>query len=148
MLDADMNVCYWSTRIGRCKRFEGWSVFFAALLAPGGCVAAWRLWGGLPLLWLLLSQAVWLLPKVAPVLWTGGGRPMMSGALRQWRVVLNRYEALWQSDSSLSSVAGCRGFRAAKRLEEAIDETELPPRSDRLVRWAQKHVLDKRGIYA
>ena len=144
LLDADLNVCYWTWISDGCTKWDQWLKIVIAL-AASGTVAAWGIWSQYPSAWKVLSAAACVASVIHPVLFSSEKLKRISGLVATWKEICTDYELLWEQDSDLSATDSWNRFEVTKRREGSIDETSLP-KKPRLIQKAYDHVRRKRGL--
>jgi hypothetical protein len=145
LLDADMNVCYWTWISDRCTRCDQWLKFIIAL-AASGTVAAWGIWSQYPAAWKVLSAVACIASVSHPVFFSSERLKRISGLVATWKEVYTDYDLLWEQDSELSSMDSWKRFEVTKLREGSIDETTLPKKK-KLIDKAYEQVCRKRGLH-
>src|SRR5712692_6290908 len=144
VLDADMNVCYWTWISDGCTRWDQWLKFIIALTASG-TVAAWGIWSQHPAAWKVLSAAACVASVSHPIFFPSERLKRISGLVATWKEVYTNYELLWEQDSELITTDSWTRFEATQLREGSIDETALPKKS-KLIQRAYERVCRKRGL--
>jgi hypothetical protein len=144
LLDADLNVCYWTWISDRCTKWDQWLKFIVAFTASG-TVAAWGIWAQYPAVWKILSGVACVASVSHPIFFPSERLKRISGLVARWKELLIDYELLWEQDSELSEPTSWKRFQSAKIRESNFDETTLP-KDDKLIEKAYVHVCQKRGI--
>jgi hypothetical protein len=144
MLDADLNVCYWSFLSDKYSRIDKTCRVIVAVSAST-TVAAWGFWADFPILWKILSGLACLTSVITPIVWPADQVRRMNGLIGSWKQIAKDYELLWDRDDELLTSGTWESFKKAKEQQSKIDETSLPF-SDKLRRKAQQAVRQKRGI--
>jgi hypothetical protein len=144
MLDADLNVCYWTWLSDRYSNLDKAFRFIVAL-STSTTVAAWHFWAAFPSGWKSLSIVACLVSLGSPIFWPNEQVKRMNGLVGAWKQIANDYELLWDRDDELVTTGTWESFEKAKQQQSKIDETNLP-KSDKLRRKAQQAVRLKRGI--
>jgi hypothetical protein len=144
LLDADMNVCYWSWISDRCTKWDQWLKFTVALTASG-TVAAWSIWSQHPTGWKVLSAFACVASIGHPIFFPSERLKRISALVATWKEVCMNYELLWEQDSDLGTSDSWKRFEATKRREANIDETTLP-KDDKLIQKAYDYIRRKRGL--
>jgi hypothetical protein len=146
LLDADMNVSYWTWISDSCTTWDHWLKVLIAV-AASGTVAAWGIWSQYPAAWKVLSGVACIASIIHPVFFGSERLKRISQLVATWKDVYAEYDLLWEQDSDLNAENSWKRFETAKRRESAIDETALP-KKDSLARNAYEHVCRKRGLNA
>lgn len=144
MLDAHLNVCYWSALSRRYVRFD---IAFRVLIAvsASGTVAGWSIWSAHPLYWKVFSAVACIASIAYPLLCSSEKLKKMSSLVGTWKELLNKYELLWEQDNDLRELRNWKQFEAIRDRQAKVDETRLPY-SERL-RWkAAAEVKRMRGL--
>jgi hypothetical protein len=144
LLDADMNICYWTWTADRCTKWDQWLKFIVALTASG-TVAAWGVWSQYPTPWKVLSAVACVASVSHPIFFPSDRIKRTSKLVATWKEVYINYELLWEQDSELSTTESWKRFETTKVRESKIDETTLP-KKDKLIQKAYDSVCRKRGL--
>ncbi len=144
LLDADMNVYYWTWTSDLYHRLDTYFKIVIAI-AASGTVAAWHFWSDHPSLWKVLSAVAAIVSIIHPLICSSERLKATSGLVSCWKEISTRYELLWQQDECLSQPKSWKEFEAAKHREAKIDESRLP-KSERRIMKAYQQVRKKRGI--
>jgi len=127
LLDAEMNVRYWSAMCHRYARYDTWSRIFLAITSSS-TVAGWEFWAHVPFLWKGLSGLSALLAIVLAVLDLPKKVSRMSVLVVRWKQSQVDYELLWRNDRSLGSNQSKSKYSNVKHKEvtNTADEQTLP----------------------
>jgi hypothetical protein len=127
LLDAEMNVRYWSSMCHRYARYDTWSRIFLAVTSSS-TVASWEFWAHAPSIWKALSGVSAILAIVLAVLDLPKKVSRMSVLVSRWKQSQVDYAILWQSDHNLNSAQSRSKYNAVKHKEVAntADEQTLP----------------------
>ncbi len=125
MLDADMNVCYWTFV---CARYGKIDKVCRAVVAvsSSGTVAAWGFWSEYPLIWKGFSAIACLVSVIYPIVWPPDQIKKMSSLLGSWKQIATNYQLLWDRDSELTAPGSWKAFEKARNDQGKIDESRLP----------------------
>ena len=145
MLDAEMNVCYWSWVANRFAKTDRFLQLLVAATTTGSGIAAWGVWGKYPHAWGVISGIAAIAALIHAQFYPSDRLKKISELVATWKEVSTDYAILWQRDSSLASDESQKTFEATKRRESKIDETGLP-QDQRLIMKAYEHVLRMRGL--
>lgn len=144
MLDAEMNVSFWTLMSQRYTRIDRAGKIVIALTSSG-TVAAWSLWEQYPAIWKILSALACITSILYPILWPAEQQKKISRLVGNWKQIGLKYQLLWEQDSELSTPEAWKQFEKARLSEGKIDETRAPV-SKRLIRAAYSQVLRRRGL--
>lgn len=144
MLDADLNVCYWTLISNRYGKIDKACRAIIAISAST-TVAAWSLWASFPLAWKTLSAVACLVAVLSPIIWPADQLKRMNNLVGSWKQIAIEYENLWDRDDELETPGAWKAFEKTREHQCKIDETRLPF-SDKLRRKAQEEVRRKRGL--
>jgi hypothetical protein len=144
MLDAELNVCYWSLLSDRYSKIDKACRAIVAINAST-TVAAWGFWAGLPYIWKTLSAIACLVSLLGPIIWPADQLKRMNNLVGSWRQVAFDYENLWNRDDELETPGAWKAFEKTREHQSKIDETRLPF-SEKLRSKAQREVLKRRGF--
>jgi hypothetical protein len=144
LLDAHLNVIYWSALTRRYTRLD---IAFRIVIAfsASGTVAAWNFWSAYPIYWKAFSGIACVASLLQPFLFSTEKLKKMSSLVGTWKELLSKYELLYEQDKDLSEPKSWKQFQTMRERQARIDETRLPY-SERL-RWsAGKEVRRVRGL--
>ena len=144
MLDAEMNVFYWDLLSAHYARLDRFLKTIIAI-AASGTVAGWSIWSRYPDTWKVFSAIACLVALAHPYICSTEVLKRTSELVATWKEVSIDYDLLWFRDGEFQSADSWASFESIKHRESHIDETRLP-KSDRLLRKAFQHVLDKRRL--
>lgn len=144
MLDADLNVSFWTLMSQRYTQIDRLGKIVIALTSSG-TVAAWGFWEQYPLVWKILSACACVTAILHPILWPAEQQKRISRLIGAWKQVALKYQMLWDQDSDLNTSELWMQYRKAKVMQNKIDEARVPV-SKRLIRRAYTQVLRKRGL--
>jgi len=145
MLDADMNLCYWTLKCNRSVRWDQGLKTLVALTASGTAIAALSVWARYPIVWQVISVVACVASVIHSVYFPSEKLTRISGLVATWKELSIDYELLWQKYDQLSSSEAWKEFEATKRRERTIDESQFPV-DNKLREKAVQHVLRKRGL--
>lgn len=144
MLDADLNVCYWTFISNRYGTIEKTCRAIVQVSASTS-IAAWSFWASFPFAWKTLSVLAAIVSVLSPIIWPAEQLKRMNALVGTWKQIANDYEMLWDRDDELETPGNWKAFEKAREQQSKIDETRLPV-SDKLRHKAQQAVRQKRGI--
>ena len=144
MLDADMNVCFWTLMSQRYTRIDRLGKIVIALTSSG-TVAAWGFWEQHSAIWKCLSALACITSILHPILWPAEQQKRISRLVGTWKQIALKYQLLWEQDSDLNAPEVWKQFQKARVSQGKIDETRAPV-SKKLIRAAYNQVLRKRGL--
>jgi hypothetical protein len=145
MLDADMNMCYWTLQCNYAVVWDRRIRVLVALTASGTAIAALSVWSKYPSLGVLFVVASAVLAVVHPIYFPADKPSKMSGLVSAWKEIMIRYELLWDKYDEISSEASWKEFEETKRREAPIDDS-LFPLDTKLREKAFQQVLKKRRL--
>ena len=144
MLDADMNVRYWTHLSRQYYKWERLIKIFLAIMASG-TVASWSFWADLSILWKILSALAAITAIISPLLKLDATIESLSTIKGKWKKVLSDYETLWLSRKNKAKDELIKEYSRIKGIENEIDEKNLPKKK-KLVLQIQDEVEISRGI--
>ena len=144
MLDAEMNHCYWDLVSARYARWDR-NLKIIIAVAASGTVAGWSIWSHYPEAWKVFSAIACIAAVVHPYYFSSDTLKRTSELVATWKEVSIDYDLLWFRDGAFKIAESWTEFEAIKHRESRIDETRLS-KSDRLVKKAFQHVLEKRRL--
>jgi hypothetical protein len=147
LLDADMNVRYWTHLARRYYNYDKFSKIFLAIMASG-TVASWGFWINIAILWKILSAISALLAISLPLLhWPKMIENM--GSLRQkWVEIKYDYDILWlkhENGKKLNEISEKYEIIKKKEIIASQQEANLP-RDNKLIWKSRNEVLESRGL--
>lgn len=146
LLDADMNVRYWSEMCARYSRYDTWSRFFVAVTSSS-TVAAWGFWNGIPWLWKGLSGASAVLAGFLSIVNLPKKVAHLSALVVRWKQAEIEYELLWTKDCALRTAPGQSKYKTLKEREAAgISSEQMVPPNHRLLTKCYGDVIRARGL--
>jgi hypothetical protein len=148
MLDADMNVGYWTLRCERALKWNQRLKILVAITASGTALASLSIWTRYPLAWQGVSVIAGLAAVFHSVYLPPERLTKLSGLVATWKEILIDYELLWHRDVSVVSPEVWEEFEVTKRREKSVlkDESDFPV-DGKLRTKAFKQVLVKRGLH-
>lgn len=147
MLDADMNVRYWS-KLGRrySNMDQGHKIFLAIM--SSGTVASWGFWSEIQIVWKILSGISALIAIALPILnWPKMIQSMVNVA-QKWTQIKIDYENLWTDlNQGKNQAILVEEYKKAKQREVIAcqEETNLPHKN-KLLEQCVEEVLKSRGL--
>jgi len=148
MLDADLNVRYWSYLSRRYYMRDKYSKIFLAAMSSG-TVASWHFWATVPGVWKGLSAFSALTAIALPIINWSKMIENMVRLKQQWVDIKNDYEMLWisfknknKNDADIEKEI----LRVKKKEVETSKEEYNLPNSKKLVYKCTDEVLKSRGI--
>jgi len=146
MLDAEMNVRYWTAICHRYSRYDIRSRIFLAITSSS-TVASWGLWAQWPLLWKGLSGASAVIAIVLTVIDLPKKVSRISVLVARWKQSQVEYQLLWHSDRALSSSQSKSKYNNCKHREIAnTSEEQTLPRDEKLLKKCYDDVYRAHGF--
>lgn len=146
MLDAEMNIWYWTLKCGRYTKWDNRLQTTVALAASGTAIASLSIWATHPVAWQCVSVSACVASVIHSKYFSSDRLAKISGLVATWKEVAIDYELLWEKyDGNLSSSEAWQEFEATKRRERTIDESQFPV-DEKLREKAVQHVLEARGL--
>ena len=134
LLDAEMNVRYWSVICHRYSRYDVWSRAFLAITSSS-TVASWEFWSQLPWLWKSLSAVSALVAIILSVVDLPKRISRVSVLVARWKHSEVEYQLLWQNDRALSSPQAKSKYRVCKNKEiDTKAHEQTLPRDQKLLK--------------
>jgi hypothetical protein len=145
MLDAEMNVRYWSAICHRYSKYDIGSRVFLAVTSSS-TVAGWGFWAYRPEVWKTLSGVSALLAIVLTVVDLPKKVSRISVLVARWKQSQVEYELLWNSDRSLNSPQSKSKYNNCKHREIAnTSEEQTLPRDEKLLKKCYEDVYRAHG---
>ncbi|MGO9376335.1 MAG: hypothetical protein ACLQBD_30160 [Syntrophobacteraceae bacterium] len=147
MLDADMNVRYWSHLGSRYYTRDLYSKIFLAVMSSG-TVASWGFWSEFPIIWKIFSAASALLAIALPLLDWPKQISSMAGLNQKWTEIKMEYELLWlRLEKGQSGDNTEKEYALIREKEARLSQGGFNLPSDRkLVSICYDEVLEGRGL--
>jgi hypothetical protein len=146
VLDADMNVYYWTLKCDAAVKWDKILKTTVALAASGTAIASLSIWQRFPLGWQLVSVAACIASIIHSIYFPSDRLTKISGLLATWKEISIDYELLWEGFSGMEPVNSWKAFEEIKRREKSLDESQFPVDKE-LREQAFQHVLTKRGLH-
>ena len=145
MLDAEMNVRYWTAICHRYSTYDVSSRIFLAVTSSS-TVAGWGFWAEWPWIWKTLSGVSAVVAIVLTVIDLPKKVSRISVLVARWKQSQVEYELLWRSDRFLSSSQSKSKYSNCKHREVAntADEQTLP-RDEKLLKKSYQDVFRAHG---
>ncbi len=147
MLDADMNVRYWSKLGRRYNNMDQGHKIFLAIMSSG-TVASWGIWSEIEIVWKILSGISALMAIALPILnWPKMIQSMVNVA-QKWTQIKIDYENLWTDlNQGKNQAILVEEYKKAKQREAKAsqEETNLPHKN-KLLEQCVEEVLKSRGL--
>jgi hypothetical protein len=146
LLDAEMNVRYWSAICRRYARYDLGSRIFLAITSSS-TVASWSFWSQWPLIWKSLSGISALIAITLTVVDLPKKVSRISVLVARWKQSQVEYELLWRTDRSLSASHSKSKYSTCKHREitNTSDEQTLPY-DDKLLKQCYRDVYSAHGF--
>jgi hypothetical protein len=145
LLDAEMNVYYWTEISGRMSTRERWLKFIVAATSSGTAVAAWTVWNAHPTAWKIVAGTSSLVALYHTFFFSTERLKKSATLIGVWKELAIRYELLWEEDPTLSQPKMWKEYAQGKQRGVHVDES-LFKRDSKLIREAQAAVRKARGI--
>jgi hypothetical protein len=150
MLDADMNVRYWS-KLGRCYRNKDTAYKIFLAIMSSGTVASWKFWSNFQIgweIWKILSGISAIMAIALPILnWPKMIESIVNVA-QKWTQIKIDYEILWtELNRGKEQSVLMAEYKRVKRKEAIASqqETNLPHKNSVLDKCF-KEVLRSKGL--
>ena len=146
LLDAEMNVRYWSAICHRYSRYDVGSRIFLAITSSS-TVAGWGFWAQRPEVWKTLSGASALIAIILTVIDLPKKVSRISVLVARWKQSQVEYELLWHADRSLSSSQSRSKYNNCKHREVAnTSEEQTLPYDPKLLKRCYDDVCRVHGV--
>ena len=123
MLDAELNVCYWTWLSARYAKINK-SCRAVVAVSTSGTVAAWSLWSQFPVVWKGFSAVACLVSIFYPILWPADQLKKMNNLVGSWKQIATNYEILWSRGEELRAPGAWKEFERTRAEQGKIDETD------------------------
>lgn len=145
MLDADMNVRYWSCLSRRYYNRDKFVKIFLAITSSG-TVASWKLWSEVDIIWKILSGISALIAIALPILDWQKVIESIASVKGKWTQLETEYAALWHKINLNQSVS-IDEYKEIKKLEaDAVQSETNLPKDDKLIKKCRDEVVTSRGL--
>ena len=145
LLDAEMNLFYWTEVSGRMANHDRWLKFFVAATSSGTAIAAWTIWNVHPSIWKCVTGLSSVVSLYHTFFFSSDRLKKSSTLVGIWKEIAIRYKLLWEEDPTLSQPKMWKEYEKEKQREVHVDET-LFKRDVKLIKQAQAAVRKARGI--
>jgi hypothetical protein len=146
MLDADMNVLYWTYKCAREQLWTKTLKIIVLLTTSGAAVASLSIWKSYPTVWQLIATSAFIASVINQACFPPDRVAKLSGLIATWKELSIDYGLLWEKGVTLADTGGWDEFEAIKRREKTIDESEFPKIKSKLLEEAFRQVCRKRGL--
>jgi hypothetical protein len=146
MLDAEMNVLYWTYRCAREQQWTKTLKIIVLVTASGTALASLSVWTSYPTVWQFIAASAFIASVISQACFPPERLAKLSGLIATWKEVSIDYGLLWEKDARLADNGTWDEFEALKRREKTIDESEFPKTKSKLLEKAFHHVCRKRGL--
>ncbi len=147
LLDADMNVRYWTHLGTRYYNRDKYIKIFLAVMSSGA-VASWGFWEQVDILWKILSGVSALIAIAVPILGWSSMIEKMARLKQQWTQIRSEYELLWldvrQREDQNNILEGYKKTKMSES-EVSVHETNLP-KDKKLLIECWEEVVASRGL--
>jgi hypothetical protein len=146
LLDAEMNVRYWSAMCHRYSRYDTCSRIFLAFTSSS-TVAGWGFWSNWPVVWKSLSGVSAIVAIVLTVVDLPKKVSRMSVLVARWKQSQIDYELLWRKDRDLTSAQSRSKYESCKHKEVvSTTEEQTLPHDSKLLKKCYDDVCNVRGL--
>ena len=147
LLDAEMNVCYWSTVSRRLLAWDRRLKVIIAATSSGTALASLTVWQTHSAIWKLIACASCLISVYHSLIFSSERLKKSVALVATWLEVAERYQFLWSEDRELESLKAKREFERAKERETRgkLDEVHFE-RDEKLLLRSYFQVRKARGI--
>lgn len=144
MLDANMNVCYWTLIRNHAIAWDR-RLKTTIALTSGTAVASLSVWTRLPHAWQFVSLLTFIATVIQTHYFSSETLRDISGLVATWRELAIDYDLLWEKFDDLSTSESWKEYETTKRRERSIDESGFKV-DEKLREQAFQQVLRKRGL--